>query len=141
MKTLTTIAAAFLMIISLSSFAADRSSENKSSIEYGVKKYVRAITMGETEGLEDVLSQSLTYRFARGNEVKSFGKADLMKFMKEAGKAEQNCSTAYQILESESGESIVLIDQKYADFTKLTRLTLQQGKDGWEISKIASWFE
>lgn len=141
MKTLSTIAAALFLVLSFSSFASDIPTTTKSSIDNRVNKYIRAISLGDSEGVEEILDQSLTYRFVRGTEIKTYGKADLVKAMKAAGKAEQNCSTAYHMLENEEGQTVVVLNQKYESFTKFTRLTFTDTKEGLKISKIASWFE
>ncbi|WP_207423310.1 hypothetical protein [Desertivirga brevis] len=141
MKTLTTIAAAFFMMISLNSFGADKTSSYKVSVSNNAKKFVSSISEGNIEGLKDILDNSLTLRFTRGMEIRSYGKQEVLKALKDAGEVKQDCSVAYQNQENEDGQSTVLISMKYENFTKMTRLTFKDTKKGAMISKIASWYE
>jgi len=141
MKTLSAIAAAVLMTISLSSFAAEKAPANRTSLDFSARKFVDAVTQGDTENLEEILDNSLVSRFARGTEIKSYGKRDVLKALKDAGKVEQNCSTDYEVLETGAAQSIVLLSMKYDTFTKMTRLTLNDTPEGWKISRIASWYK
>ena len=141
MKTLSAIAAAVLITISLSSFAADKAPANRTSLDFSAGKFVDAITQGNTENLEEILDNSLVSRFARGKEIKSYGKREVLKALKDAGKVEQNCTTDYEVLETGVSQSVVLVSMEYSNFTKMTRLTLTDTPEGWKISRIASWYK
>lgn len=141
MKTLKTLTAACLMIISLNSFAETSPAISKAKLENNAGKYVEAIAYGQIKGMSEIMDDSFTYRFVQGNKIKTYTKADFLQMLKASENIRQNCSVTYTFEQTEIGEPVVLINMKYENFTKVTRLTFTDAEEGMKISRVASWYK
>lgn len=140
MKTLKTLTAAFLMILSFSAFANDESISNKNLVEYTVKTYVDAVSHGKTENLSEVLDRDVKYTFTRGEKIYSYGKSDILKFMKGAEHVDQQCITETAIIEQNATQIIVKVSMKYDGFTNVNYLNIANTTKGWKITNITRAF-
>lgn len=137
MKTLKTITAAFLMVISLSSFAADGKAE-KLKINYALKTYIDAVTHGKVENVSEVLDKDIKYTITRGERILSYSKNEMLAWLKKNADIEQNCSTDYRIMETTGNHSVVKVTQKYDGFAQVAYLSLANTQKGWKIVSISS---
>lgn len=137
MKTLKTITAAFLMFLSLNSFAADGSAE-KLKMNYALKTYVDAVAHGKVENVSEVLDKDIKYTITRGERILSYTKNEMLSWLKKNTDIEQNCVTDYKVIETTGNHSIVKFTMKYDGFSNVAYLSLANTQKGWKIVSISS---
>ena len=140
MKTLKTLAAALLMFLSFSSFAADETKSEKLLMDYTVKIYIDAVSHGKMKGLSQVLDSDAKFTFTRNNEIYNYGKRDYLEFLKSTENIEQNCVTKSSIIDLNSTQSIVKVMMQYEGFTKIVHISLAKTSEGWKITNISNSF-
>ena len=140
MKTLKTLTAAVLMILSFSAFANDESATNKNLVDYTVKTYVDALAHGKIKDLPEVLDRDVKFTFTRGEKIYNYGKADLMKFMKSIEHVEQPCITESKVMEQNASQIIVKVSMKYDGLSRINYLSIANTSTGWKITNITNTF-
>ncbi len=140
MKTLKTIAAALLMVLSVSAFANDDSKIEKSKINYALKAYVDAVAHGKIEGLADVLDKDIKFTTTRGEQIINYNKVQMLNSLRHLQNVEQNCSTEFSIMESTPTQSVVKVTMKYEGFSKISYLSMANTNQGWKIVSVATSF-
>lgn len=138
MKTLKTLAATLLTLVSLSAFAADGIKTEKPSIDNALNKYVNAVAKGKMEGFGDILDENMKLKVIKAEKVVNYSKADLLKSLKSSENVVQNCTTSYEIEEINSSQAIVKVSMQYAGFTKINYINLDKAEAGWKITNISS---
>lgn len=140
MKTLKTIAAALLMVLSVSAFANDENKIEKLKINYALKTYVDAVAHGKIEGLADVLDKDIKFTITRGEQIINYNKVQMLNSLWHLQNVEQNCSTEFSIMESTPTQSVVKVTMKYEGFSKISYLSMANTNQGWKIVSVATSF-
>lgn len=138
MKTLKTLAASLLTVISLSAFAADGVKNEKPTIDNTLNKYVEAVANGKMDGLGDILDESMKFKVIRAEKVVNYSKADLLKSLKSSENVIQNCKTDYDVEQINSSQALVKVSMRYDGFTKINYINLDKTETGWKITNISS---
>ena len=79
MKTLKTITAALLTVVSFSAFSADGSKHEKLNMSYAAQTYVDAMAHGKINALPEVLDKEIKYTTTNGERIQNFNKAEMLK--------------------------------------------------------------
>ncbi|SDN19077.1 Putative lumazine-binding [Daejeonella rubra] len=140
MKTLKTITAALLTVVSFSAFSADGSKLEKLNMSYAAQTYVDAMTHGKIEALPEVLDKEIKYTTTNGDRILNFNKAEMLKSLEGIQNVEQNCTTEYSVVETTPTISVVKVTMKYEGFSKITYLNLANTSKGWKITSISTSF-
>lgn len=140
MKTLKTITAAVLTVVSFSAFAANEIRNDKLKLSYPAQTYVDAMAHGKINALPEVLDKEIKYTTTLGKKILSFNKAEMLKSIEGIRGVEQNCTTEYNVIESTPTISVVKVTMKYDGFSKITYLNMANTADGWKITSIATSF-
>lgn len=138
MKSIKTITAALLIVISASAFANDGTSNLKNRMDYAVGKYVNAVSLGNNADLAGLLHENAKYTLTHNNEVKNYTGSDLRKMFKNEAGTVQNCQIEQKVLEAGDSQAIVKVSMKYHDFTKVNYVTFINTFKGWKISNISA---
>ena len=138
MKTLKTITAAFLMVLSFSAFADDDKNSEKLQMNYALKTYIDAVAHGKIQNLPEVLDKDIKFTTTRGERIINHKKSEMLNVMKHNENVEQNCTTEFSIIESNPTISVVKVVMKYQDFSKVTYLNLANTTKGWKITNVSS---
>jgi hypothetical protein len=138
MKTLKTLSAALLILLSFTAFAADETGNEKLNMNYALTTYIDAVTHGNIKGLADVLDKDVKFTSTRGEQIINHNKAEVLSLLKHSENTEQNCSTVYNIIESNQTLSVVKIVMKYPEFSKVTYLNIANTAKGWKITNVSS---
>ena len=138
MKTLQTLTASLLVLISVSAFAADDVTTKKLKIDYTLDTYVGAMANGKLEGLKNILADDMKYAVTRGDKVINYTKSQLLSSLKESENVVQNCNTDYAFERINSSQAKMKVSMKYESFTKINYINLNQTEAGWQITKISS---
>ncbi|MFD1772294.1 nuclear transport factor 2 family protein [Sphingobacterium suaedae] len=136
-KIVTSIAAALIMITSLNAFAAEKANPLK-NVESAkiITTYLEATTLGSVDMNKFLFSEDFEYRNTANGDT--FGKKEYTKFLKAHKGITFDCETAYEILDQSGQACVAKATMKFANFTRVDYITLDQTEDGWKVSKVVT---
>ncbi|SFS35410.1 nuclear transport factor 2 family protein [Sphingobacterium wenxiniae] len=138
-KTLATLATAFVMVASFSSFAAESprpSKESKST--HMIDNYLASSTLGDITWNNALFAEDFEYRNLNNND--QFDKKAYMKFLKENKNKKYNCTTTYSILDENAQTCLAKATMVFENFTRVDYITLNNSEDGWKVSKVVTTY-
>ena len=141
MKTLKSILLGLALLVVTNVVKADEPVSAKTTKNQVISTYVNAITLGNNNGLNDVIDQSAKFSVLRGAKVVSFDKAEMMQFADQNKNVQQACTTTTTEVESNADVSILKVDMKFANFTRSNYVTIANTGDGWKITSVYSVFK
>ncbi|PRD56010.1 nuclear transport factor 2 family protein [Sphingobacterium gobiense] len=137
--TLKTIAAALIMVTSLSSFASERTNPLKDvESDMVIGTYLEAVTVGTIELNKFLFADDFQYRNVNNND--RAGKKEYIKYLKANKGMQYDCESSYQILSQDGKVCIAKTTMTFDNFTRVDYITLNQGKDGWKVSKVETTY-
>jgi len=137
--TLKTIAAALIMVTSLSSFASEKANPLK-DVESSMilNTYLEAVTVGSIELNKFLFADDFQYRNVNNND--RAGKKEYIKYLKANKGMQYDCKSSYQILSQDGKVCVAKAIMAFDNFTRVDYITLNQGKDGWKVSKVETTY-
>ncbi|KGE14476.1 nuclear transport factor 2 family protein [Sphingobacterium deserti] len=134
-KTLTSLAAAIIMITSFSAFAAEKNNPLKNvESEKVISTYLEATTLGSVDLNKFLFDDDFEYRNNSNNDV--FSKKEYLQFLKAHKGIVYDCDTRYEILDQSGQTCLAKATMTFDNFTRVDYITLNQGKDGWKVSEV-----
>ncbi|HEX8577881.1 MAG TPA: nuclear transport factor 2 family protein [Flavobacterium sp.] len=140
MKAIKTLLAAALMVFSLNSFANEEPQSQKLKMDYALKTYIDAISLGKIKGLSEILDNDVKFTVTRGEKIVNYSKSEMLNSLKGSENISQNCTTDYSIIEQSATQAIVKVIMKYDAFSKVNYVTMSQTNKGWKITNVSSVF-
>ncbi|WP_149913317.1 hypothetical protein [Sphingobacterium cavernae] len=138
-KTLSTIATALIMIISLSSFALPTVNPLKNmDTKAIVLTYIEATTLGSDIYNKYLLTEDFEY-INTANED-SFNKKAYLKFLKTNKGLKFDAKTDYQILDETGKTCFAKATSIFKNFTRVDHITLNKTDEGWKVSKVVTTY-
>lgn len=138
-KTLTTITTAFLMILSLSSFASSAINPLKEMNSRAIlMNYVEATTVGSDMYNKYLLADDFEYINTANKN--SYSKNAYLKFLKANKGLKFNAETSYEILDETGKTCIAKTTSTFENFTRVDHITLNKTEDGWKVSKVVTTY-
>lgn len=138
MKTLKTLSAALLIVLSTSAFAtADVSPASKAKMNYTLSTYIDAICKGKIKGIAQIFDPSMKYSISNGTKISTMSKSELVEHFKSFENIEQNCESKYEVVEATENHAIVKLSMQYDSFVKNNLITLNMTDKGWKITNIS----
>lgn len=138
-KTLTTISAALLMIISLSSFAMDKVNPLKNLDSKAlVMTYLQTTSLGSTAYHKYLFTDDFEYVNTANED--SYSKKEYLKFLKENKGLKFDAQTQYEILDETGKACIAKAVSYYESFQRIDYITLNKTDDGWKVSKVVTTY-
>ena len=143
MKTIKTIAAALILVVTFGAAKANTTNADNEllTVNHAVNTYVNAMTHGQVSDLATVIDADAKFTMLRGEQMLSFNKSQILGSVQENENVEQDCKTTTTIRESNSDLTVVKVDMKYAGFTRSNYVTLANTADGWKITNVYSVFK
>ncbi|MEH6305484.1 nuclear transport factor 2 family protein [Olivibacter sp. CPCC 100613] len=144
MKTFITSLIVAILFTSTAAFATVPKSAKRSNvaaINYTLDRYTDALSKGQVADLDHLFSEQFNQRFVQREKGASFGKKQLVNFLKKHRNIQQNCETNYRILEETEGMAIAKVEMKYKDFSRIDYVTISHSNEGYQISQVVSTFE
>lgn len=126
--------------ISVSAFAEDEKSSEKLRMDYTVKTYIDAVTLGKVSDLASVLESDAKFTLTQGERIVKFSRYETLNWMKSSEGIRQNCSTDFKIIEMDASQAVVKITMTYDTFLKVNLLSLANTKKGWKITNVSTSF-
>ncbi|PRD47702.1 nuclear transport factor 2 family protein [Sphingobacterium haloxyli] len=137
--TLKTIAAALIMATSLSSFASEKANPLKDvESDMILNTYLEAVTVGATDLNKFLFADDFQYRNLSNND--RAGKKEYIKFLKANKGTQYDCKGSYEILSQNGKVCVAKATMAFENFTRVDYITLNQGKDGWKVSKVETTY-
>ncbi len=139
-KTLSTIAVAFFMIISLSSFAKTSSINPLKNMDSKaiLMTYIEATTLGSDMYNKFLLTDDFEY--VNTSNKGSYNKKAYLKFLKDNKGLKFNAETEYLILDETGNTCIAKATSHFEDFTRVDHITLNKTAEGWKVSKVVTTY-
>ncbi len=138
-KTLTTIAAAIIMISSFSSFAAEKNNPLK-NVESAkiINTYLEATTLGSIELNKFLFADDFQYSNSANDDT--FNKREYTAFLKAHKGVNFDCKTSYEILDQSGKACMAKATMVFENFTRVDYIALSQDQDGWKVSKVVTTY-
>ncbi|TDS14977.1 nuclear transport factor 2 family protein [Sphingobacterium paludis] len=138
-KTLTTIAAAIIMISSFSSFAAEKNNPLK-NVESAkvIGTYLEATTLGSIELNKFLFADDFQYSNSANDDT--FNKGEYTAFLKAHKGVNFDCKTSYEILDQTGKTCMAKATMVFENFTRVDYITLNQEQDSWKVSKVVTTY-
>ena len=138
-KTLSTMATAFLMIISLSSFASTPLNPLKDLDSKAIlMTYIEATLLGSDLYNKYLLTDDFEYTNTSNED--SYNKKAYLKFLKANKGLKYNAKTEYEILDETGKTCIAKSISTFENFVRVDHITLNKTKDGWKVSKVVTTY-
>ena len=138
MKTLKTLTVAVLIALSFSAFANNQTGNEKLKLNYALQAYIDAMSFGKINGFADILDTDVKFSMTKNNRIVHYNKSEILAFVRDTKGIEQNCSTAYDIVEQTPTQAIVKVIMKYPAFSKISYLCLANSSGGWKITNVSN---
>ncbi|WP_207426084.1 nuclear transport factor 2 family protein [Pedobacter sp. SYSU D00535] len=138
MKTLRTVLAAVLMVLSFSAFATDDSKNEKLQLDHAVNTYIDAMVHGNIKGLYKVLDADVKFTLTVREKIRNYGRQAMMSHLKNIENVEQNCSTSVEVLDITPTQAVVKVRMEYSGFSRINFVTIANSSNGWKITNISS---
>ena len=139
-KTFYTIATLFIVLTSMSSFAANRSKplavNNSKTV---LNTYMAASVLGDGQLNKNLLTADFTFTSAANGTTHT--KKAYRKFLKGTKGLKYNCTTRYEMLSETEDTAVAKTTMQFEGFTRVDMITLQASEDGWKIAKIVSDYQ
>ncbi|WP_166336072.1 nuclear transport factor 2 family protein [Sphingobacterium chungjuense] len=140
-KSITSIAAALLMIASFSSFAAEPILVNAPTASSNtLSAYVSSLTEGLNDFNNMIFAKDFEYSNSADRTEKKYNRRQYMQFLKQNKGLKFECTTTYQVLDETGNTSLAKVTMVFRDFTRVDYLTLHAANGGWKVSKVVTTY-
>lgn len=103
--------------------------------------YISALTSGSVAEVANLFDSNVKFNISGSKKEFSFGKKEMLAFMKKnEGVVQQDCSTSFEWVDSQSNVAVAKVTQKYPSFSRVNYVTLVESADGWKITHVQSMF-
>lgn len=138
-RTVSSIAAAFIMLTSFSSFAAEKSGPTTvSNSKTLVNNYVAATTLGQSAFTKDDLTKDFSYENATNGD--RYGKKAYSHFIQKNKGLTYDCTANYEILTETAEVCTAKATMQFANFTRVDLITLTHSTAGWKVAKVVTTY-
>lgn len=142
MKTIKTLLSATLLVFTFSAFALnDPETANKLSMEYALKAYIDAVSIGKIKGIQEIIDNEAKFTVTRGEKIINYTKSDILTELKSSENVQQNCSIDQIIIDQNSSQAMVKVTMKYDGFSKVNFVTFNNTNKGWKITNVSSSYK
>ncbi|TDS14696.1 nuclear transport factor 2 family protein [Sphingobacterium paludis] len=138
-KIVTTLAAAFIMISSFSSFAAEKTNPLKDFTSAKIiTSYLEATTLGSIAFNKFLFADDFQYRNSVNKVI--YNKREYLNFLKTHKGITFNCKTSYEMLDQTGKACVAKATMEFKHFTRVDYITLNQDQDGWKVTKVVTTY-
>lgn len=106
-----------------------------------ISTYVDIVSHGKLDKANDIFDATVKFSMLRGNQVTSYSKAEMLKFMRESRNVEQNCTINTAEVENNNNVSVVKVDMQYNGFVRSNYVTVANTGNGWKITNVYTVFK
>ncbi|GAA4807460.1 hypothetical protein GCM10023231_40830 [Olivibacter ginsenosidimutans] len=113
---------------------------NRRAANTTLDQYVATITKGNTNDIDQLFSESFTHKINSNRKLTTHNKKELVDFLKNGKNIEQNCKTAYTVIEENTNYALAKVEMKYENFTKVDYVSLGREGNEWKVSNVVSTY-
>lgn len=135
--TITTIATAFIMMLSLSSFANANPLKDLNTTKI-IATYLEVTALGAPDLHKYLFADD--FQYTNATDKKTYGKREYTAFLKANKGLKYDCETSYEILDECGKACVAKVSMKFKNFTRVDYVTLSQGADNWKVSKVVTTY-
>lgn len=137
--TISTIATACILMLSLNGFAVERSNPLKNlDAKKIVMTYLDAAALGSADFTKYLFADDFEYHNAASNV--SYGKRQYMAFLKANKGLKYDCETTHEILDECGNACMAKVTMKFKNFTRVDYITLNRNEESWKVSKVVTTY-
>lgn len=137
--TVTSIAAAIIMMTTFSAFAANTHNPVKSMDSKSiVLSYVEATTLGNDQLQKELFAKNFSFENLSNGD--KYNAATYRSFLKANKGLKYDCTTSYELLTETADECTAKATMKFANFTRVDLITLSKSQEGWKLSKVLTTY-
>ncbi|TYR31763.1 hypothetical protein FXV77_20230 [Sphingobacterium phlebotomi] len=100
--------------------------------------YLEAVTVGSIDLNKFLFADDFQYSNVNNND--RAGKKEYIKFLKANKGNKYDCRSSYEILSQDGKVCVAKATMAFDNFTRVDYITLNQGKDGWKVSKVETTY-
>jgi hypothetical protein len=105
---------------------------------YVINTYVDAVTLGNLNGVNQVIDANAKFDWLQNKRVVTFNKEDMMKYLNSIKGVQQICTTSTTMVENNADNAVVKVDMNYGDHVQSNLVTIVNTNDGWKITDVYS---
>ena len=98
--------------------------------------FTNAAVHGKIEGLENVLDNDLQFNMTRGERTVTVNKAQTLDYYKASQNIEQPCKLTTTTVEDNDRYTVLRVEMKYDNYTRVNLVTIKDTTSGWKITKV-----
>ncbi len=98
--------------------------------------YLSATVHGKLNGIEDVIDDDAEFNIKHGDNVHTLSKEQIIGSLKSAENLHQACRCTKSVVQDGDDVSMLKVEMKYADFTRVDVITAQRAWKGWKITRV-----
>jgi len=117
-----------------------QASSGKSTKDEVMDAYLNAVVHGKIAGVENAIDDDAQFNIKRGNSVNSLTKPQMMESLRTSEDLEQQCECTKTKLMDDTDMSVLRVEMKFSDFTRIDVITAQRAGSGWKITKVETSF-
>jgi hypothetical protein len=142
MKTLKSIMLGMaLLLVSVATNAASKTTHHSTTKDEVMDTYLNAVVHGKLGGIDNVIDDDAEFNMIRGNNVNTLHKQQILSTLKAGENIEQDCKCTKSVVQDSDDASVLKVEMKYADFTRIDLITAQRVAGGWKITKVDTSFK
>ncbi len=138
MKTLKAMLMGLALVFAVGVASAATTSGPKPTKDDVFNTYLNAVVHGKLAGIEDVIDDEAEFNIKHGDNVSTIGKQQIIRSLKSTENIEQDCHCTKSVVQDSDDVSMLKVEMKYADFTRVDIITAQRAGHGWKITKVES---
>jgi hypothetical protein len=136
MKTLKKMLMGMALLFAFGTAGAATASGLKPTKDAVFNVYLNAVVHGKLNGIDDAIDDDAEFNFIRGDNVNRISKQQIINSLKSVENIEQNCECTKTVVQDSDDVSMLKVEMKYADFSRIDVITAQRAGNGWKITKV-----
>ncbi|GAC1561640.1 MAG: hypothetical protein NVS3B13_32480 [Mucilaginibacter sp.] len=98
--------------------------------------YLNAVVHGKLTGFEDAVDDDAQFNIIRGDNVNTISKQQVINSLKLSENVDQNCECTKTVVQDTDNMSVLKVEMKYVDFSRVDVITAERAGKGWKITKV-----
>lgn len=136
MKTLKTMLMGLALLFAFGTAVAATATGSKPTKDEVFNTYLNAVVHGKLAGFEDAVDDDAQFNIIRGDNVNTISKQQVINSLKLAENVDQNCECTKTVVQDTDNMSVLKVEMKYADFSRVDVITAERAGKGWKITKV-----
>ncbi|GAC1307949.1 MAG: hypothetical protein NVSMB24_20790 [Mucilaginibacter sp.] len=136
MKTLKTMLMGLALLFAFGTAVAATAYGSKPTKDEVFNTYLNAVVHGKLTGFEDAVDDDAQFNIIRGDNVNTISKQQVINSLKLSENVDQNCECTKTVVQDTDNMSVLKVEMKYVDFSRVDVITAERAGKGWKITKV-----